>query len=104
MYAYCQDMPGVTEETSARVDAEVGDAPVPGLIAHVAGPMRGGWRIVDIWESEEAAQRFQVERLGPAVQRATAGAPTPSLPFDLYEVRGSASQSRLGQVSYASST
>lgn len=25
---------------------------------HVAGPTDGGWRVIDVWESEEAFQRF----------------------------------------------
>ncbi|MGI5125881.1 hypothetical protein ACQEVB_03600 [Pseudonocardia sp. CA-107938] len=36
------------------------DAPTPpGSIAHLAGPKPdGGWRVVDVWESEEAANAF----------------------------------------------
>jgi hypothetical protein len=40
-------MPGVTEEIATKVDAEVGDAPVVGLIAHVSIPSQVGWRIID---------------------------------------------------------
>lgn len=42
------------------------DAPEGGLF-HVAGPMPGGWRVLDIWESQEAFDRFAEERLKPAV-------------------------------------
>ena len=69
MYAYCQEMPGVTEEMATKVDAEVGDAPVAGLIAHVSGPTAVGWRIIDVWESEEDYDRFVAERLNPALRR-----------------------------------
>ena len=34
------------------------DWPVEGLLAHVAGDAPGGFRVVDVWESEEAAGRF----------------------------------------------
>jgi hypothetical protein len=36
------------------------DSPFPaGLVAHVAGPHGdAGWRVVDVWESEDAANRF----------------------------------------------
>lgn len=36
------------------------DAPgPPGSIAHLAGPRpEGGWRVVDVWESEDAANAF----------------------------------------------
>jgi hypothetical protein len=35
------------------------DSPKPeGLIAHVAGPAGSGWRVLDIWESQAAADAF----------------------------------------------
>ncbi|MFD9902780.1 hypothetical protein [Streptomyces sp. NPDC059063] len=34
------------------------DVPAPGLIAHAAGPTSDGWRVVDVWESEEALESF----------------------------------------------
>ncbi len=32
--------------------------PVEGLLAHIAGEGANGFRVVDVWESEEAVQRF----------------------------------------------
>jgi hypothetical protein len=32
--------------------------PVEGLLVHVAGQGPNGFRVVDVWESEEAFQRF----------------------------------------------
>jgi hypothetical protein len=34
------------------------DWPVPGLLSHAAGEAPSGFRVVDVWESEEAAKRF----------------------------------------------
>lgn len=34
------------------------DWPVEGLLSHAAGEGEGGFRVVDVWESEEAVQRF----------------------------------------------
>jgi hypothetical protein len=34
------------------------DWPVEGLLAHVAGEGESGFRVVDVWESEEAFGRF----------------------------------------------
>jgi hypothetical protein len=34
------------------------DWPVEGLLAHAAGEGEGGFRVVDVWESEEAFGRF----------------------------------------------
>jgi hypothetical protein len=43
------------------------DWPVEGLLAHVAGEGESGFRVIDVWESEEAAQRFG-EVLMPILQ------------------------------------
>jgi hypothetical protein len=42
---------------------------VQGLILHAAGPTETGWRVVDIWDSEEDLNRFRQERLMPATQK-----------------------------------
>lgn len=34
------------------------DWPVDGLLAHIAGEGENGFRVVDVWESEEAFARF----------------------------------------------
>jgi hypothetical protein len=99
MYAYCLDMPGVSEEMNGRVDAGVGDEPIKGLIAHVSGPSADGWRIIDIWESEDDWQQFNAARLGPALARATAGMPPAPRPFDTREVTGHPAHSRRGDDS-----
>ena len=42
----------------------------PGLLHHAAGPSEGGFCVVEIWESQEALQRFFDERLRQATQQA----------------------------------
>ena len=37
---------------------KLADWPVKGVLAHMAGPMPGGWRVVDVWQSEAAFKRF----------------------------------------------
>jgi hypothetical protein len=32
--------------------------PVKGVLAHMAGPMSKGWRVVDVWQSEAVFKRF----------------------------------------------
>jgi hypothetical protein len=32
--------------------------PVPGLLAHIAGEGPNGFRVVDVWESQEALESF----------------------------------------------
>jgi hypothetical protein len=34
------------------------DWPVKGILAHIAGPVPGGWRVVDVWQSRAAFNRF----------------------------------------------
>lgn len=43
------------------------DWPVEGLLAHIAGQGPSGFRVVDVWESEEAVQRFG-DQLLPVLQ------------------------------------
>lgn len=43
------------------------DWPVEGLLVHAAGEGKDGFRVVDVWESEEAARRFG-ETLMPILQ------------------------------------
>jgi hypothetical protein len=45
------------------------DWPVEGLLVHAAGQGPNGFRVVDVWESEDAAQRFG-EKLAPHLQEA----------------------------------
>jgi hypothetical protein len=40
------------------------DWPVEGLLVHAAGEGPNGFRVVDVWESEEALRRFG-EKLAP---------------------------------------
>jgi hypothetical protein len=43
------------------------DWPVEGLLTHVAGQSPQGFRVVDVWQSEEACNRFG-EILAPILQ------------------------------------
>jgi hypothetical protein len=72
------DNPEGTQEVYEKVRKELGlKGPAGGMI-HVAGPSpSGGWRVIELWESEEDAKRFFSERLGPALKAAggLSGAP-----------------------------
>jgi hypothetical protein len=50
------------------------DWPVEGLLMHVAGQGPQGFRVVDVWESEEACNRFG-ETLAPILQEVGVDAP-----------------------------
>jgi hypothetical protein len=45
------------------------DWPVEGLLVHAAGEGKDGFRVIDVWESEEAARRFG-EVLAPHLREA----------------------------------
>lgn len=91
MYAWCQDMPGVSVEDYAELLADLGGAErdAAGLVAHVAGPVAGGFRIVDVWESKDAAERFHRDVIRPAVARVH-GHRGPDVPagFRIFDVTG----------------
>lgn len=63
--AYEQSVRGVTGGKD-RVESP-SDWPVDGLLAHIAGHGESGFRVVDVWESEEAFARFG-ETLMPILQ------------------------------------
>jgi len=44
------------------------DWPVEGLLVHVAGQGSNGFRVVDVWESDEAFRRFG-EKLLPVLKK-----------------------------------
>jgi hypothetical protein len=62
------------DQVSAELDVE--NNPPEGLIFHWAGEVDGKWTISDVWESREAYDRFQDERLMPAVQKVSGMDPT----------------------------
>ena len=61
------EIPGGTAEQYEEVVQRLSDGrglnsptdwPVEGLLVHTAGPTDSGWRVVDVWESEEAFRAF----------------------------------------------
>ena len=75
------DNPTGSQEIYEQLRERIGlDKPAGGIV-HVAGPSpNGGWRVIEIWETEEDAKRFLAERLGPAAEAVgTAPPPPPEL-------------------------
>src|SRR6266566_4717285 len=56
--AFLQELPGATQEQYDQVVETLRGQTAEGRIFHVAGPIEGGWRIVDVWESQEAVNKF----------------------------------------------
>jgi hypothetical protein len=63
------DNPQGSQELYERLRKQLGlEAPAGGIL-HVAGPSpNGGWRVVEVFETEEEAGRFVKERFGPALE------------------------------------
>ena len=63
-----QQGPSLTQERYEEIVRKVSDGksrmespsdwPVAGLLVHTAGQAEGGFRVVDVWESEEACNQF----------------------------------------------
>jgi quinol monooxygenase YgiN len=54
----------------ARKEVAPDNKPPQGMLYHVAAPMGNGWRVVEVWESQAAADKFFEEKLGKALQNA----------------------------------
>jgi hypothetical protein len=39
-----------------------------GCQLHIAGPTDSGWRVITVWDSDEAFQKFRDEKLIPALR------------------------------------
>ena len=70
------DNPEGSQEIYEKVRAQMGlEAPAGGIF-HASGPSpNGGWRVLEVFESEEDAMRFREERLMPAFDAAGASRP-----------------------------
>jgi hypothetical protein len=76
------DNPNGTAELYDNVRAELRQDRAAGGIFHVAGPSPdGGFRVIEVWESQEQAERFNRERLRPALEAAGTAAPPPRAQF-----------------------
>lgn len=66
--AMMMDNPAGSQELYEALRAELQfDGPFGGAV-HIAGPSpNGGWRVIEIFESSEAASRFLKERFAPAL-------------------------------------
>jgi hypothetical protein len=72
-YAFFYDAPG-DERIYATVKAEIGQEQPKGLLVQlVAKRDGGGLRHFNVWESREDWERFQEERVAPALATVLAG-------------------------------
>jgi hypothetical protein len=78
---YIQEFPTADRSTQNYdfIADQIGDGPFDGLIAHTAGfdDEAGVFRIMDVWETREQADRFIAENLQPLVGQGPAAFPNP---------------------------
>ena len=65
------EIPGLTQERYDEIikELQAGGITAQGRIFHVAGPMEGGWQVVDVFESQAAFEQFVGGNLGPVMQK-----------------------------------
>ncbi len=78
-YAFQYDVPA-DEEFYRRVAAEIGDEQPKGVVAHLVLKHDRGMRHIGVWESKEDWERFQSERVGPALEKVFAAVGVANLP------------------------
>ncbi len=66
--------PEQSQEQAEQVMAHVrstGPVPPEGARLMLAGPASPGYRVISVWDSDEARERFFAERLAPAYKEAS---------------------------------
>jgi hypothetical protein len=67
-HALYYDVPG-NELIYERVKTEIGDSRPDGLLLHMVIKQGSCLRHINVWESKDQFERFQAERVGPAVAK-----------------------------------
>ena len=79
--AYSQEFAIVDRSTTNYdfVKEHIGNDPIDGLIIHTAGfdDDNGVFRILDVWDSREQADRFLAERIQPLIDQGPQAFPNP---------------------------
>ena len=73
------DNPEGSQEVYEQVRAQLGVEKPVGGVFHLAGPSpNGGWRVIEVWSSEEDANRFYEEQFMPALRALGLTGPPPA--------------------------
>ena len=72
-FAYVHEFDAGADRSTTNYDAigermRLDEEPAEGMLLHAAGFAGGKFRMIEIWESPELQQRFERERLLPAVR------------------------------------
>ena len=74
------EIPGMTVEGIAGMSAALNDRMrvAPGFVIHTNGPIAGGWRVIEVWDSEDAFTRWFESTVKPTLPPGIA----PQVSFD----------------------
>ncbi len=76
-FAMVVEVPDITREQYEMVTRKMSESgALAGSIFHAGGPVEGGFRLFEVWESREAADAFYG---GEALRAATAALPHPKV-------------------------
>jgi hypothetical protein len=72
--------PGLNAEMYEALTTRVmpGDQLPAGCELHIGGPVEQGWRVITVWETREAFDRFREESLLPAIRELAGEEPPPT--------------------------
>ena len=82
------EVPGGTKEQYEQTIGELGISGAqlaPGQLVHVAGPIAGGWQVVNVYESQEAADTWY-EKVMAARKKAGMPEPLPPKVFPVHRL------------------
>jgi hypothetical protein len=90
-YGYVLDVPAPIEFYDA-LHAEIArrtTSGVDGMLLHIGRVTRGGYQVIEVWQSKEVFDRFNAEVIAPALTQLSGGQPPPHEPtFEEFEPRG----------------
>jgi quinol monooxygenase YgiN len=79
------EIPNLTREQYEQVVKQVNQAGSPaGALFHAGGPIEGGYRVVEVWESREAAEDFYGSEIMREATAALSTQPTIIMTWSVY--------------------
>jgi hypothetical protein len=72
-------LPGANAQTDDAMRQQLGvtpETPPKGVMARMAGPVEGGWRIITVWDSQGSWEDFRRDRLEPMFRQMGQTMPT----------------------------
>ncbi|MET0694795.1 MAG: hypothetical protein ABWY56_12755 [Propionibacteriaceae bacterium] len=90
MYSFTIDIPAPVEHYDGLHQALLAatGGQVDGLLVHLGRPTAQGFQVTEVWQSQDAFERFSAEVVGPVMSRLAGGAEVPPLMPTSFPLRG----------------